>query len=249
MASNMVTESQTTVPKFTLVYTDEKTEDVQLGANEIPFHSIRELELLKISLGETVSNISIRGMESSNLLNARDFKWDYRNPLEMFDISKKIPMPDFVEEKLFDEEQRIDKKFVHKQNAENVLLSKPINYGNVWYFKGFSNIAELNSDHLSDHVDGIKLFEAFRQATLASFHLNGMNFDGVVALTNFKIDYINYVELDEPYIIQTIPACESDGGAMYCIFNIFQGGKIVTSGFLGAYTFRSKEIYHEKRNK
>ena len=32
-------------------------------------------------------------------------------------------------------------------------------------------------------LDGIKLFEAARQATLASFHVMGVTFEGVMALT------------------------------------------------------------------
>ncbi|MBP2098070.1 AfsA-related hotdog domain-containing protein [Enterococcus rivorum] len=243
------TEKVNTNEKYSLIYVEDPEKESNLSYGEIGFGSIRELELLKLMLGENVSDVTIQGLETRELLSTNEYKWNYRNPTEAFNIARKISMPNFVSEQLIITDQRIDKKLVHKEKQENVLLSVPINHGNVWYFKGFSEIAELNSDHPSDHVDGIKLFEALRQATLASFHLNGMNHEGVVALTNFRIDYINYVELDQPYIIQTIPVCEPDGGAMYCVFNIIQNEKVVTSGFLGAYTFRSKEIYEEKRKK
>ncbi len=249
MKTVVETEELRTDEKYSLVYVEESVKDLDLSYSEIGFSSIRELELLMLMLGENVSDVKIRGLETSESLATHEYKWDYRNPLEAFNVAHKIPMPSFVSKQLLSENRRINKKLVHKEKQENVLISVPVNHGNVWYFKGFSEIAELNSDHLSDHVDGIKLFEAFRQATLASFHLNGMNHEGVVALTNFKIDYIDYVELDQPYFIQAIPACEPDGGAMYCVFNIIQNEKIVTSGFLGAYTFRSKEIYKEKRKK
>ncbi|EOI55449.1 AfsA-related hotdog domain-containing protein [Enterococcus gilvus] len=235
---------------YLLVYKNSEKEVTEsTDKKEIEFSSLRELELLKLALGDTVDRIYIgtNGEIANSALN--EASWNYRNPQEMYDISTKIPIPKIVIDEIKDSNKPIGKEMVHKKNPENVLISEPKNHGNVWYFKGFSDIAELNSDHLSDHVDGIKLFEAFRQATLASLHLNGLQHNGVVALTNFKIDYISYVELDEPYIIQAIPACEKDGGAMFCVFNIIQGDKVVTKGFLGAYTFRSKEIYLEKRRK
>lgn len=236
--------------RYTLVYQNSDDENSKLlGSNQVEFGSLREMELLKLALGDTIEHIYISPNNEIDGNALDSAKWNYRNPQEMYDISTKIPIPNDLISELKNTNQPIEKDMVHKKNSANVLISEPKNHGNVWYFKGFSDIAELNSDHLSDHVDGIKLFEAFRQATLASLHLNGLQHNGVVALTNFKIDYINYVELDEPYIIQAIPACEQDGGAMYCVFNIIQGERVVTKGFLGAYTFRSKEIYLEKRRK
>lgn len=236
--------------KYTLVYRNNQQEqNNQKVDNRIEFSSFRELELLKLALGNEIEHIYIgedSEIEPAALKNSR---WNYRNPQEMYDISTKIPISSEIVEALASNNTPIEKHMVHKQKGDNVLISEAMNQGNVWYFKGFSDIAELNSDHLSDHVDGIKLFEALRQATLASLHLNGLQHNGVVALTNFKIDYMKYVELDEPYFIQAIPACEKDGGAMFCVFNIIQGEKVVTKGFLGAYTYRSKEIYLEKRHK
>lgn len=236
--------------RYTLIYQNNKEESAETSSNKtIEFGSLREMELLKLALGNTIEHIYIGPNNEINGNALGNAKWNYLDPQEMYDISTKIPIPNDLISELKISSQPIEKEMVHKKSSANVLISEPKNLGNVWYFRGFSNIAELNSDHLSDHVDGIKLFEAFRQATLASLHLNGLQHNGVVALTNFKIDYINYVELDEPYIIQAIPACEKDGGAMFCVFNIIQGERVVTKGFLGAYTFRSKEIYLEKRRK
>lgn len=236
--------------KYTLAYQNNQEEpNDQFEEKRIEFSSLRELELLKLALGNEIDHIYIGDDSEIDIAALNNARWNYRNPQEMYDISTKIPISSEIVETLAKSNTPIEKHMVHKQNGDNVLISEAINQGNVWYFKGFSDIAELNSDHLSDHVDGIKLFEALRQATLASLHLNGLQHNGVVALTNFKIDYLKYVELDEPYFIQAIPACEKDGGAMFCVFNIIQGERVVTKGFLGAYTYRSKEIYLEKRHK
>lgn len=236
--------------KYTLVYQQDGKEESMLEDNlQIEFSSLRELELLSLALGDTIDRIFIGTNSELDISALSSTRWNYRNPQEMYELSTKIPIPLETIRKMKIINTPIEKYMVHKTNEENVLISEAVNHGNVWYFKGFSDIAELNSDHLSDHVDGIKLFEALRQATLASLHLNGLQHNGVVALTNFKIDYMKYVELNEPYFIQAIPACENDGGAMFCVFNIIQRDRVVTRGFLGAYTYRSKEIYLEKRHK
>lgn len=249
----MITSNSTEIKndeKVTLAYQNTNDSNaVSTVENQVKFGSLRELELLYLALGEEIERIFI-GLNSEIKTDAlKSARWNYRNPNEMYELASKIPISKNALKELKDKDGPIDKHMVHKKKHENVLISKAVSHGNIWYFKGFEEIAELKSDHLSDHVDGIKLFEALRQATLASLHLNGLQHNGVVALTNFKIDYLKYVELDEPYFIQSIPACEKDGGAMFCVFNIIQNEEIVTRGFLGAYTYRSKEIYLEKRKK
>ena len=68
-----------------------------------------------------------------------------------------------------------------------------------------------------------------------------------MALTASFVDYKKFVELDKPYYIQVIPACKPDGGAMYCAFAIIQDNLVNASGYFGAYTFRSRELYLNKR--
>lgn len=249
----MITTDNTKVDgteRYTLIYRNTEEDNSKLrNDNQIRFDSLRELELFSLILGQNIERIYIGNSIQIDRAAVREARWNYRDPQEMYDLSTKIPISKLAINELKDNDVPIDRNMVHKKKSENVLISDGVSQGNVWYFKGFSEIAELNSDHISDHVDGIKLFEALRQATLASLHLNGLQHNGVVALTNFKIDYLKYVELDEPYFIQAIPACEEDGGAMFCVFNIIQNYEVVTRGFLGAYTYRSKEIYLAKRHK
>lgn len=177
-----------------------------------------------------------------------DFLWNYRDPAEVLEIIEKVPLrPETLNNAL--DKGRIEKSLVHKRDKLNVLISEAVQQGLTWCFKGFQDIKELNSDHISDHIDGIKLFEAVSQATLASFHLAGLNYNGVVALTSSKIDYLKYVEKDIPYFIQSFPVCREDGGAMNCSFKIIQSNEIMAKGYFIAYTYRSKEIFEQKRKK
>jgi hypothetical protein len=175
-----------------------------------------------------------------------NYEWNYRDPSKLYELSKRIDFSKTIEKTLLQKDP-IDAHYVHKKHEENVMISEAVKVGAAWYFQGLSKMAELNSDHISDHIDGIKLFEIFRQATLASFHLNGLHFEGVVALTQSDIEYFKYIEPDEPFYIQAIPICKPDGGAMYCVFEAIQSNTLVASGYLTAYTYRSKEIYQEKR--
>lgn len=217
------------------------TEDVGLAAfingQTVQYEGYEEKKML-CSLFSTISE---------ERCVSEDYEWDYRNPNKLYELSKRINFSKTIEKALLQKDS-IDSQYVHKHHEENVMISEAINVGGAWYFQGISEMAELHSDHTSDHLDDIKLFEIFRQATLASFHLNGMHFDGVVALTKSDIEYFKYIELDEPFFIQTIPICKKDGGAMYCVFEAIQNDKLVASGYITAYTYRSKEIYKEKRD-
>lgn len=199
----------------------------------------RELEILSLCLGEKLATPFV--IEQS--------EWDYKKPDEAYRVIEKIHMPDYIEELLVKDTEPIEKKFVHKRNQNNVLISFPRRLANVLYFKGYMNSEEIISDHNADHLDGIKIFEVVRQVTLASFHVMGVTFNGVVALTTSLLHFNKFVELDKPYFIQAIPACKKDGGAMYCSFNVIQDNKSHAAGYLGAYTYRSKEAYENKRNK
>ena len=177
----------------------------------------------------------------------KSLDWDYRNPKEAYSVIEKIQIPLDIQSILAAKTETIPQKYVHKVNKGNVLISDAERMENVVYFKGFNYIDEIKSDHNADHLDGIKLFEAARQATLASFHVMGVTFEGVMALTASFVDYKKFVELDKPYYIQVIPACKPDGGAMYCAFAIIQDNLVNASGYFGAYTFRSRELYLNKR--
>ena len=229
-------------------------EPEKLEPMDILISDRRELEVLRLCLGERVNfvmgnpkkNTTFRISAEADLSK---LDWDYRNPEEAYSVIERIKMPPEIEQRLSERTQAMQKEYVHKVHQGNVLISDAARMENVLYFRGFNYIDELHSDHNADHLDGIKLFEAARQATLAAFHLMGVTCQGVMALTASYVDYKKYVELDEPYYIQLIPACKPDGGAMYSVFSIIQEDSVNASGYFGAYTFRNRELYLNKRNK
>ena len=228
-------------------------EPEKLEPMDILISDRRELEVLRLCLGERANfvmgnpkkNTTFRISAEADLSK---LDWDYRNPEEAYSVIERIKMPPEIKQRLSERTQTMQKEYVHKVHQGNVLISDAERIENMVYFRGFNYIDELHSDHSADHLDGIKLFEAARQATLAAFHLMGVTCQGVMALTASYVDYKKYVELDEPYYIQIIPACKPDGGAMYSIFSIIQEDTVNASGYFGAYTFRNREIYLNKRN-
>lgn len=185
----------------------------------------------------------------SSFLRGCQYKWDYRSPESVYPLVDDIKILLNLQSSLMNTTERLNKKLVHKKEEANVMVSTPIQFGNFFGFRGFNDLDELHSDHLSDHLDGIKIFEAARQATLAAFHLAGMSYDTSVALMKSQLEYVKYVETTIPYFIEILPVCRPDGGAMYAVFSLIQNNEIVTKGYFDAYTFRSKQQFVDKRKK
>lgn len=232
-------------------------QNINLESTDIVVNDKRELEILFLTLGDNVTPIIDKKNQASykDLLHdlyekpiPESFEWNYRDPKEAHNVITRISMPDHIRESLSGDINPIQKQYVHKVNQNNVMISYPERLGNMLYFRGFKETDELKSDHSSDHLDGIKLFEVVRQTTLASFHVMGVPFGKIMVLTTTRLDFNKLIELDKPYFVQVIPACKTDGGAMFSAFNVIQDGTSHASGYIGAYTFRSKEAYESKRS-
>ncbi|MGB8454886.1 MAG: AfsA-related hotdog domain-containing protein [Anaerocolumna sp.] len=236
--------------KYNVYVESEKPE--ALAFNDIVISSRRELEILRLCLRDKVNFVPKNPKYNTTFkisaeADAASLDWDYRKPQEAHAIIEKIKMPTEIEKTLASRTETISKEYVHKVNVGNVLISVPERFENVLFFRGYNYTDEIKSDHNADHLDGIKLFEVARQATLASFHTMGVTFEGVMALTTSCVDFKKYIELDRPYYVQIIPACKTDGGCMYSAFAMIQDNQVNTSGFIGAYTFRNRELYLNKR--
>lgn len=230
--------------------------NINLEHTDIIVNDKRELESLFLTLGDNVTPIIDKKDQASYkdlLLDLYEkpipesVEWDYRDPKDAHKIITRISMPEFIKESLSEDVNPIPKQYVHKLNQNNVLISYPERLGNMLYFRGCKKTSELMSDHKSDHLDGIKLFEVVRQTTLASFHVMGVPFDKIMVLTTTRLDFNKLIVLDKPYFIQVIPACKTEGGAMFSAFNVIQDGVSHANGYIGAYTFRSREAYENKR--
>jgi hypothetical protein len=212
----------------------------------IPVKSRREVELLLLSLREEAS--VIMDEQERRLCNIWDWlygrtysdiftnlNWSYRDENEVIDIIKRIPLPKTLNENLkihHEEPERINQVYVHKHNRENVLISRPYHYGNMFYFNGFKKSSEFNIEHGSDHLEKIIIFEAARQAGIATLHLAGVPlFYGKIVLLKTNIQYKNFIERSESYLIQTIPVARHKGGLIFVIFNILQEGNSCATGY------------------
>jgi hypothetical protein len=230
----------------------------------IPVKSRREVELLLLSLGEEAT--VMMDEQARKLCNVWDWygrtysdiftnlKWSYREEDEVLDIIERIPLPKTLNNSFLKihrddlEPERIDPEYVHKSKKENVLISKPYKLGNIFYFNGFPKSAEFNIDHISDHLEGIIIFEAARQAVIASIHLTGVPLTGKVVLLKTIIQHKKFIECYEPYLIHTIPVIKQRGGYIYVVFNIVQKGNSCATGYLTGILYKNKESYQKFRN-
>jgi hypothetical protein len=232
----------------------------------IPVKSRREVELLLLSLGEAAGVIMdeparklypdvwdwLYGRTYSEIFT--DLKWSYREEDEVVDLIERIPLPGSLSDSFLKidnedpEPERIDKEYVHKTNEENVLISKPYRCGNMFYFNGFKDSSEFNIDHGSDHLQGIIIFEAARQAAIASVHLTGIPLSGAIVILKTITRYTKFVECGEPYLIHTIPVIKQRGGYGFCIYNIVQKGYSCATGYITGIVYKTKEVYKKFRN-
>jgi hypothetical protein len=229
----------------------------------IPVKSRREVELLLLSLGEEAT--LLMDEQARKLCNVwdwygrtysdifTDLKWSYREEDEVLDIIEKIPLPKTLNNnflKFYNDEpelERIDQEYVHKVNPANILVSKPYRCGNMFYFNGFTKSSEFVIDHSSDHLEGIVIFEAARQAGIASSHLAGISLSGTIVLLKADINYRRFIEINEPYLIRTIPVIRQKGGYFYVAFNIIQKGNSCATGYLAGLLYKDKESYKKHR--
>jgi acyl-CoA thioesterase FadM len=231
----------------------------------IPVKNRREIELLLLSLGEEAT--VIMDEQARKLCNVwdwlygrtysevfTDLKWSYHEEDEVLNIIERIPMPKALEDSFLrlhrnqPEPESIGQEFVHKKNPGNVIISKPFKHGNMFYFNGFSRSAEFNLDHNSDHLEGIVIFEAVRQAGIASVHLAGVPLNGAIVILETTLRYKKFVECSEPYLIRTIPAIKQRGGYSYGVYNVVQKGQTCATGYFTGMVYKSKESYQKFRN-
>jgi hypothetical protein len=223
----------------------------------------REVELLLLTLREEASVVMdvqdrklcelwdwLYGRTYADILT--DLKWSYRGENEVVEIIGRIPPPrtlleSYLRNQHDPEPERIKKEFVHKLNEESVLISKPHQSGNMFYFYGFNKSSEFNIDHSSDHVEGIIIFEAIRQAGFASLHLAGVPLSSMVFLLNTTIQYKRFIEHDKLYLIHSIPVLRQRGGHHYVVFNVLQNGNSCATGFLAGLLPKEKKSHLKRR--
>lgn len=105
-------------------------------------------------------------------------------------------------------EGRVDPELVHKHRAENVALVRLDRYDPA--HPDDRCVAEVLVDpehpyffeHPVDHVPGLLLIEAFRQAGIAAVHqLCGVPLDAAMVVDGFQAAFTRYAELDQPLFV------------------------------------------------
>ena len=147
----------------------------------------------------------------------------------------------------------IEKKFVHKKNESNVLISDVLVSGRLLYFNMFNETEELSFDHTSDHVQGMLMLEGLRQAALATAHIFGLSFDGGLALLNYDTNFFHYLESGAPIILRSYSAFSADetsedkDASIY--IQVMQWGKVCADATLKAFAFMSTQRYEHQRER
>ncbi len=149
--------------------------------------------------------------------------------------------------------QKIEKEFVHKKDVENVMISKPQRFGNMWYFNMLERSKEFNFDHESDHLQGMLLTEVARQTGIATVHLNGLSIKGKLNMSEMRVVFNNYAEIGSPVVVRSIsgPSFISQGqySKYYIAVNLIQFGKICVSVYFKGVMFNSENGLNDYRSR
>lgn len=232
----------------------------------IPAKNRRETEILLLSLEDNACVIMDEQSRKQypdvwDWLHKRTYreifeelKWSYREANEVIKLIERIPLPQPLRDGFIKtsngslETELIDQEYVHKVNKDNVLISKPYQSGNIFYFNGFKKSSEFNIDHGSDHLEGIIIFEAARQAGIATVHLAGIPISGVITILDSITKYTKFIDSNQPYLIRTLPAIKQRGGYGFVAYQISQNGNSCATGYLTGMIYKSKESYQKFRH-
>ena len=252
--------------QYTVVFEGSKFSDSNKGLI-IPVKSRKEVEMLLLSLGAEVSVFMdeearklypdiwewLSGRTYSEVL--ANIKWSCREEDEVFNLIPKIPISTTLSDsflKLNPDDpnpEPIDQGYVHKANKDNVMISKPYQCGNMFYFNGFKNSSEINIDYSSDYLEELFIYEVTRQASIAATHLAGLPVSGTLVILKTRIFYSDNVESDKPYLIRTIPVYKLRGGLCYCVYHLIQNERSCTTGYYTALSHKNRDEYKKLRNK
>jgi hypothetical protein len=133
----------------------------------------------------------------------------------------------------------IRKEMAHKTDDANVMVSEPFSTGNLHYFNMFLNTKELTFDHPSDHVQGMLILEALRQAGIATAHLQGLPMTGKLALLSYNTTFSSFIERGHPIILRSYSNFHADENSepkeyQVCI-QAFQWGKVCVETVIKAF--------------
>jgi hypothetical protein len=147
----------------------------------------------------------------------------------------------------------IEKKFVHKKNDVNVLISEVFTSGRLHHFNMLEETEELSFDHTSDHVQGMLMLEALRQAAIATAHIQGLSFDGGLGLLKYNTNFFHYLESGAPIILRAYCSFSADETSedkeAPIYIQVIQWGKVCAEATLNAFAYMSSKRYQQQRER
>ena len=107
-----------------------------------------------------------------------------------------------------DNQQRtvpIDKKYVHKANEENVLISDIEKHGDEFHSFVIVNTGHpFFFEHPREHVPGLLLVEAGRQNSMAIVHkYYDVSFDKAFFINDFQMKFASFATASSPLMIKS----------------------------------------------
>ncbi|NTW51667.1 MAG: hypothetical protein HGB22_03675 [Chlorobiaceae bacterium] len=143
----------------------------------------------------------------------------------------------------------IKMNLVHKTSDENVLISEPFSTGWIHYFNMYQETKELTFDHPSEHVQGLLISEALRQAGIACAHIQGLPAVGKLVLLNYSTNFYSFIERNEPIILRayssfTANETSEDKNASFFI-QVMQWGRVCADSAIT--TFACLSIERQKQ--
>ncbi|NTV05516.1 MAG: hypothetical protein HGA59_03290 [Chlorobiaceae bacterium] len=147
----------------------------------------------------------------------------------------------------------MDKKYVHKKNDANVLISEVFTSGRLHHFNMLEETEELSFDHVSDHVQGMLMLEALRQAAITTAHLQGLSFDGGLGLLKYNTNFFHYLESGAPIILRAYCGFSADETSedkeAPVYIQVMQWGKVCAEATLNAFAYMSSKRYQQQRER
>lgn len=141
----------------------------------------------------------------------------------------------------------IDKDYVHKTNAENVLISDLIRHGDeVHSFLCVNSNHPFFFDHSREHIPGIMLIEAGRQKAMAVAHkYHEVSFDKVFFINEFQMKFFSFAKTSRPVIIKSKVFQTNAKSKHYFQFNLecsfHQDTRLIANVF-GVFTVLSPKL-------
>ncbi len=251
---------------YTLVFKGEDFPEDGTGTQKIEVSSYQEIlfyigilgESTEVYLSENFKNKHLSTYEKIKALTyiqAKEYVRNYRVDKDFAKLMNKIPLDikSLIDSSLAIKEndstpEVLRKHYVHKKKDTNVMISEYFSKGDFLYFNMYDQTGEINFDHDSDHVQGLLVLEAMRQASIATTHISGgLPDDGTIALLSYDSGFYNFIELTAPIIIRTHTPFSFDpgdkDGDVVVSCQIFQWGKLAASGLLKGKAFPDKSRY------